>query len=105
MLRSRLALRLGRSLEELSQTVSAAEIRHWELFSVLEPIGDDRLDKLVAMLCRTVAVAGLKEWPGDDAYEIEWGKGLLDLSPQLRAEEEERTKRAFRAMLASKRAR
>jgi len=101
MLRSRLALRWGCSLVELSQRVSAAELEeHWRLFDKIEPIGDARFDRLIAMLTRTVAFCGSKIWPGDDAYEMHWGQALIDLAPESIAEQEEQTKQHFRAALA-----
>lgn len=104
MLRSRLALRIGCSLEELAQRFTADEINnHWRLFDLLEPIGDARLDRLFAMLCRSVVFAGLKNWPGDDAYEMHWGKALIDQSPEAIVEQEELVKQTFRAALARKR--
>lgn len=39
-----LALRLGRTLGELKQTMSVSELRLWAAFNKISPIGDERGD-------------------------------------------------------------
>ena len=102
MLRSRLALRLNCTLEELSQRMTVAEFEHWRRFDLIEPIGDMRLDKLVARLCRVVARAGGTKGLSDDFCESTWGKGLEDLSPDTFAAQQEIVKQTFKAVLAKK---
>lgn len=53
----RLALRLGRSLDELLRTVSSAELTHWRAFDSLEPIGDWRMDLGFGVVASTIANA------------------------------------------------
>lgn len=50
-----LALRLGRTVNELMSSMSAKEFEYWKAFSVLEPIGVLREDALFANVCKTLA--------------------------------------------------
>ena len=50
-----LALRLGRTVNELMSSMSAEEFEYWKAFSVLEPIGVLREDALFANVCKTFA--------------------------------------------------
>lgn len=50
-----LALRLGRTVNELMSSMSAEEFEYWKAFSVLEPIGVLREDALFANVCKTLA--------------------------------------------------
>ena len=50
-----LALRLGRTVNELMGSMSAEEFEYWKAFSVLEPIGVLREDALFANVCKTLA--------------------------------------------------
>lgn len=45
-----LALRLGRTVDELTQTLTASELKMWMAFDALSPIGDCRDDILAAMI-------------------------------------------------------
>lgn len=53
----RLALRLGRSLQELLATVTSAELTLWRAFDRLEPIGDWRHDLGFGVVASVVANA------------------------------------------------
>lgn len=53
----RLALRLGRSLEELLATVSSQELTLWRAFDRMEPIGDWRHDLGYGVIASTIANA------------------------------------------------
>ncbi|MCH7381179.1 phage tail assembly protein T [Acinetobacter higginsii] len=50
MFKLQLALRLGRTVAELDQTLSASEFDLWQAFNVFEPIGIKREDNLFAFL-------------------------------------------------------
>lgn len=50
-----LALRLGRTVNELMSSMSTEEFEYWKAFSVLEPIGIMREDALFANVCKTLA--------------------------------------------------
>ena len=50
-----LAMRLGRTVNELMSSMSAEEFEYWKAFSVLEPIGVLREDALFANVCKTLA--------------------------------------------------
>lgn len=50
-----LALRLGRTVNELMSSMSAEEFDYWKAFSVFEPIGVIREDALFANVCKTLA--------------------------------------------------
>lgn len=50
-----LALRLGRTVNELMSSMSAEEFEYWKAFSVFEPIGVIREDALFANVCKTLA--------------------------------------------------
>ena len=44
MFKFQLALRLGRTVSELDQTMSAREFDMWQAFNVFEPVGILKLD-------------------------------------------------------------
>ena len=50
-----LAMRLGRTVNELMSSMSAEEFEYWKAFSVFEPIGVLREDALFANVCKTLA--------------------------------------------------
>lgn len=50
-----LALRLGRTVNELMSSMSAEEFEYWKAFSVFEPIGVLREDALFANVSKTLA--------------------------------------------------
>lgn len=50
MFKFQLALRLGRTVAEIDQTMSAREFDLWQAFNVFEPIGIMREDILIANL-------------------------------------------------------
>ena len=49
-----LALRLGRSLNELTQTLTASEIKMWIAYDRVSPIGDWRRDVQAAQISAAV---------------------------------------------------
>lgn len=55
MFKFQLALRLGRTVSELDQTMSAREFDMWQAFNVFEPVGILREDALFANLIHTYA--------------------------------------------------
>ena len=55
MFKFQLALRLGRTVSELDQTMSAREFDMWQAFNVFEPVGILREDALFANLISTYA--------------------------------------------------
>ncbi len=55
-----LALRLGRTVNELMSSMSAEEFEYWKAFSVFEPIGVLREDALFANVCKTLADVHVK---------------------------------------------
>lgn len=85
-----LALRLGRTLHELRQTITASELKMWIAFDRVSPIGDWRGDAQAAQIAvSTLNAQGgkyeikdliLKYGPQDETEEIseleEWISGL-----------------------------
>lgn len=55
MFKFKLALRLGRTVSELDQTMSARELDMWQAFDFFEPIGISREDALSANIAYTLA--------------------------------------------------
>lgn len=55
MFKFQLALRLGRTVSELDQSLSAREFDLWQAFNVFEPIGIKREDTLFANLIANYA--------------------------------------------------
>ncbi|WP_447871158.1 phage tail assembly protein T [Serratia fonticola] len=49
-----LALRLGRTLGELQQSISVSELRMWMAFDRISPIGDERNDYHAAQITAAV---------------------------------------------------
>ena len=49
-----LALRLGRTVHELTQTLTASELKMWIEFDRLSPIGDRRSDIQAALVASSV---------------------------------------------------
>ncbi|TBM29672.1 phage tail assembly protein T [Hafnia alvei] len=60
-----LALRLGRTVHELTQTITASELKMWIEFDRLSPIGDKRGDIQAALVASSV-------------YRSQGGKATLD---------------------------
>ncbi|MHA0915361.1 phage tail assembly protein T [Kosakonia cowanii] len=73
-----LALRLGRTLHELRQTLTASELKMWIAFDRVSPIGDWRGDVQAAQ----IAVATLNAQGGK--YGIE--DVILKFGPQYEAD-------------------
>ena len=73
-----LALRLGRTLHELRQTLTASELKMWIAFDRVTPIGDWRGDVQAAQ----IAVATLNAQGGK--YGIE--DVILKFGPQVEAD-------------------
>lgn len=74
-----LALRLGRTLHELGQTITASELKMWIAYDRISPIGDWRADAQAAQ----IAVATLNAQGGK--YEIK--DVILRFGDQAEAEE------------------
>lgn len=61
----RLALRMGRTVAELTATLTIDELAHWFAFDRVSPIGDERMSLQFAHLCLIVCqVAGVKKRGG-----------------------------------------
>lgn len=60
-----LALRLGKTVHELTQTITASELKMWIEFDRLSPIGDRRGDIQAALVASSV-------------YRSQGGKATLD---------------------------
>ncbi len=85
-----LALRLGRTLNELRQTITASELKMWIAFDRVSPIGDWRGDAQAAQISAAafnaqggkaeMADLMLKYGPQDETEEIseleKWMSGL-----------------------------
>lgn len=76
-----LALRLGRTLHELRQTITASELKMWIEFDRISPIGDWRTDAQAAQ----IAVATLNSQGGKfniPDVMLKWGEqeGVADVS-------------------------
>ncbi|WP_231359852.1 DUF4035 domain-containing protein [Escherichia coli] len=56
-----LALRLGRTLHELRQTLTASELKMWIEFDRISPIGDWRADAQAAQN-EDADISKLEEW-------------------------------------------
>lgn len=62
MFKYKLALRLGRTVSELDQTLSAREFDMWQAFNFYEPIGIGREDSLFGHLaCVLARINGQKD--------------------------------------------
>lgn len=65
-----LALRLGKTLGELQQSISVSELRMWMAFDRISPIGDERNDYHAAQIATAV-------------FNSQRTKDLLSISSQL----------------------
>lgn len=68
-----LALRMGRTLQELRQTITASELKMWIEFDRISPIGDWRTDAQAAQ----IAVATLNSQGGKfnmPEVMLKWGE-------------------------------
>jgi hypothetical protein len=74
----RLAGHLGRTVEELLQTLTVRELSYWRAFDQLEPIGFKGLNYLFAQLQQTVVVASPK---CDSSKAPTLEKFLMDFEP------------------------
>ena len=86
-----LALRMGRTVHELTQTITASELKMWIEFDRLSPIGDKRGDIQAALVASSVyrSQGGkatlddmlLRWWPQPE--EDDGGSGLEDFLEKL----------------------
>lgn len=74
-----LALRMGRSLAELRQTMTASEILMWAEYDRISPVGDVRGDILNAQLVSAIYGAQGVKVPIDEAV-IQWAGDADDVS-------------------------
>lgn len=58
----RLAGHLGKTVQEIRETMSAGELMHWVAFDQLDPIGRERFDVLAGVVASTMA----NTWKGKD---------------------------------------
>lgn len=68
-----LALRMGRTLQELRQTITASELKMWIEFDCISPVGDWRQDAQAAQ----IAVATLNSQGGKFTIPdvmLKWGE-------------------------------
>lgn len=84
----RLALRMGRTLAELRQSLSASEAMLWAEFDRLSPVGDERGDILTAQIVQAVFGSQGVKLPLDEAV-LRWGAddGKQDADPFATLEE------------------
>lgn len=76
-----LALRMGRTLSELCETLTASELRMWIEYDKLSPIGDVRGDIQTAQVVSAVYGAKGVKVPLTDAM-LDWsGKGEEETDP------------------------
>ena len=71
-----LALRLGMSVREAQEKIGEDEFNHWLAFNRIQPIGDDRMDVLFAML--SSLTANINRQKGQRSYNFN------DFLPQWR---------------------
>jgi hypothetical protein len=89
MLAHELAARGGRSVRELLSSIDAQEWLDWQAFDEVSPVGDARIERMLAVLCTLVA----NQWRGKDDDPAR----LADMLPDhggLRAEAEARRRRS-----------
>lgn len=67
-----LALRMGRTLAELRQTMTASEILMWIEFDLQSPVGDIRSDIQAAQIVSAIYGSQGAKVPLDDAI-LQWG--------------------------------
>lgn len=72
----KLALRLGKTLGEMKQSISISELRLWAAYDRINPIGDMRGDVQAAQI--TAAIYNTQRGPKDQPISlndvlIEWG--------------------------------
>ncbi|EGP47151.1 phage tail assembly protein T [Achromobacter insuavis] len=67
-----LALRLGRTLGELMDTIDTHEVSLWREWDRTSPLGDERADVLMASLAATVAQAAGAKLRAADML-VRWG--------------------------------
>jgi hypothetical protein len=77
-----LALRLGRTVSELLDTIDAAELQEWFAFYELDPWTTDRQDAHAAMICSTIARVNGADLP-PSAFMPEYGP-----EPEPKSDEE-----------------
>ncbi|EOG5446379.1 DUF4035 domain-containing protein [Morganella morganii] len=68
-----LALRMGRTVDELTRTMSAGELTMWMAFDRLSPIGDIRSDIQTAHIVSSLYGAHGGKLSLNDAM-LQWGK-------------------------------
>lgn len=86
----RLALRLGRTVEELLDALSAAELMEWMAFDRLQPIGDERAD--VNQAIQTSVLVRMKAKKGARINAVDflpgWSRqgadGAVDLEEEMK---------------------
>jgi len=81
MFKHRLALRLGRTVEELEASISHQELVNWQGFNLIEPIGDNRQDIQFAALLQLLT--NIYRKPQTEPYPLSeflfnWGQRQLD---------------------------
>lgn len=62
----RLALQLGRTVNELTSTLDAAELVEWMAFYRIDPFGGYRTDLAAATICS--AMANIKRGPNQQSF-------------------------------------
>ena len=97
MLRHRLALRLGRTIEELEEALTADEFFRWKAFNLIEPVGDDRMDILIGLLASVVANTNGNKSTADD-FIPRWGESAIKALPSSPQEEAEQTRTVMRSL-------
>lgn len=67
----KLALRMGRTVTELSAVMSVEELSRWFAFDRLSPIGDERHDMLLSILTINVLAAAGAKRTGGGKFRVE----------------------------------
>lgn len=67
----RLALQLGRTVSEIEQTLTVAELQDWIEFAKVEPFGEVRADAQMAMLIAMYANANRDTKQHKEPYDVE----------------------------------
>lgn len=80
MLKHRLSLRRGCTVEELEAVLTAEEFLRWRAFNLIEPVGDNRLDILFSILCSVIANANGNKTDNED-FLVRWGEQAIKNIP------------------------
>lgn len=63
-----MALALGRTVEELSHSITSSELTEWQIYDNLRPFGLEREDILTAKICQTLV--NINRGKGKSPYKL-----------------------------------